>query len=70
MFVSEFFIINLRLRSGNSIYPRKTRNLSSCKRGTAKFHSFLFAFFCWLNRPRLNRNVSVQATSLNQHRKC
>ena len=23
---------------------------------------------CWFNRPRLNQNVSVQATSLNQHR--
>ena len=34
----------------------------------AKFHLFLFASFCWFNRPRLNRNVSVQATSLNQHR--
>ncbi len=24
-------------------------------------------FVCWFNRPRLNRNVSVRATSLNQH---
>jgi len=25
-------------------------------------------FLCWFNRPRLNQNVSVQATSLNQRR--
>ena len=24
---------------------------------------FLRSVFCWLNRPRLNRNVSIQATS-------
>ena len=24
------------------------------------------AFSCWFNHPRLNQNVSVQATSLNQ----
>jgi len=24
------------------------------------------AFSCWFNRPQLNQNVSVQATSLNQ----
>ena len=58
LFVSKFFIINLRLRSGNLIYPRKTRNLSSCKRGTAKSQSFLFAFFCWLNRPRPRQQQS------------
>ena len=26
------------------------------------------SFLCWFNRPRLNQNVSVQATSLNQRR--
>ena len=37
-----------------------------------KITTFLLRFVqtnaaCWFNRPRLNQNVSVQATSLNQH---
>ena len=39
LFVSKFFIINLRLRSGNLIYPRKTRKWLN----PSRFFSRLFA---------------------------